>query len=622
MSMTQEEFENLVARLDEKSRSDPRGYKLRVILLALLGYGYIGAMLVALLALLALGVLSVAYLKSLAVKIDIALIVLIGIVLRAMWVRVTPPEGRELSRTESPALFAMIDKLRASLGAPRFHRVLIDDDFNAGVQQVPRLGIFGWQENYLLIGLPLMKAMTVPQLEVVLAHEFGHLAGGHNRLTTWIYRVRMSWAILTELLEQKKSWGSFLFVPFFQRYVPYFAAYSFPLARANEYEADAASGHLVSPEIAAEALTTVKVVGRYFHDNYWPQLYKGVEASAEPKVAPFADFGGNVAAGLDAAIQHNYLGDAINDATTTADTHPCFSDRLRALKQEPKLALPAPGESADLLLGDARERIAGEFDNRWRARIAEDWANRFNEIQDGRKKLADLETALANGETPTVDEQYESARLTEEFGAGSDAALELFRQFCEQYPDESLTRIAYGRRLLARNDAAGVDLVRSALEADSDYTPGGAEALRDFYWRAGNRSEADAWHERLSTYTQGKQRDEEERARILTTDTFLPHELPTDVVAKLRDELASFKQVRSAYCVRKQLSNPNAPPRYVIGYTMTPIWGFSNTQRGEELTNQIAAKIYAPGSTLIFCVEGKNKGFRRNMAKVPGARIL
>jgi hypothetical protein len=55
---------------------------------------------------------------------------------------------------------------------PRFHHVLVTDDFNAAVVQAPRLGLFGWYRNYLLIGLPLAKALTVEQFKAVLAHEF------------------------------------------------------------------------------------------------------------------------------------------------------------------------------------------------------------------------------------------------------------------------------------------------------------------------------------------------------------------------------------------------------------------------------------------------------------------
>ncbi len=78
----------------------------------------------------------------------------------------------------------MLDGLRSRLRHPRIHRVLLTPDFNAGVMQVPRLGLLGWYRSYLFIGLPLMKSLTVEQFQAVLAHELGHLSGGHARAAT------------------------------------------------------------------------------------------------------------------------------------------------------------------------------------------------------------------------------------------------------------------------------------------------------------------------------------------------------------------------------------------------------------------------------------------------------
>jgi len=54
------------------------------------------------------------------------------------------------------------------------------------VVQSPREGIVGWPRNYLLIGLPLMKTLSVDQFEAVLAHELGHVARGHGKVSNWI----------------------------------------------------------------------------------------------------------------------------------------------------------------------------------------------------------------------------------------------------------------------------------------------------------------------------------------------------------------------------------------------------------------------------------------------------
>src|SRR6516225_6217609 len=178
---------------------------------------------------------TVGYLKGAAIKLALIFGGFFWVVAGAMWVRLDPPKGRPIANSDAPELFALIDKLRRALGAPRFHHVLITEDFNAAVVQFPRLGLLGWYRNTLLIGLPLMKALNRQ-----------HLAGGHGRLGNWIYRLRFGWARLAQALQQRRSLGSFAFVPFFKWYAPYFSAVSFPLARANEYEADAALARLTS----------------------------------------------------------------------------------------------------------------------------------------------------------------------------------------------------------------------------------------------------------------------------------------------------------------------------------------------------------------------------------------
>src|SRR5205814_4685403 len=101
--------------------------------------------------------------------------------LRALLVRVKAPQGRAVTRTEAPELFAVLDDLQTQLRSAAFHQVFIDPRCNAGVVQVPRLGVFGWSRNYLLIGLPLLDGLSPDEMRAVLAHEFAHLSREHGR---------------------------------------------------------------------------------------------------------------------------------------------------------------------------------------------------------------------------------------------------------------------------------------------------------------------------------------------------------------------------------------------------------------------------------------------------------
>src|SRR5438093_5043827 len=113
MAMSRERFDALVARLEGFARAQPRGYRLRVGLLAALGYAYIFLVLLLVLALLAglIAVMAYGRVYGALVKIGWVLGTLAFIILRALWVRLPPPDGLPLQRAEVPRLFAMVDEL-------------------------------------------------------------------------------------------------------------------------------------------------------------------------------------------------------------------------------------------------------------------------------------------------------------------------------------------------------------------------------------------------------------------------------------------------------------------------------------------------------------------------------
>jgi Zn-dependent protease with chaperone function len=242
MTITQKQFDTLVGTLENFSKAHPRSYRLRVALFAILGYAYIFLVLAGLLTLIGLIVSFIVFshrVNSAIIKLAILLLIPAWVIVRSLWVTVPEPEGLKLNRHQVPKLFALVDELTTKLQAPRFHNILLNQEFNAAVVQVPRLGIFGWQENYLLLGLPLMQSLSLEQLKAVMAHELGHLSGNHSRFAAWIYRIRKTWMQIYEQLHQSDQSGAFvLFNRFLDWYWPSFNAYSFTLARMNEYEAD------------------------------------------------------------------------------------------------------------------------------------------------------------------------------------------------------------------------------------------------------------------------------------------------------------------------------------------------------------------------------------------------
>ena len=140
-----EHFEALAREAEGAMAASLPWYRVKVALLAGLGYAVIfGALAVLLLigALCAWAVHS-GYVWVLLVKAKVllALPVLGFVLMRALWVRVEAPIGRRVTTQDCPLLFEQLADLCRRMKAPRIHRVLIVKDANVSIAQIPRLGI-------------------------------------------------------------------------------------------------------------------------------------------------------------------------------------------------------------------------------------------------------------------------------------------------------------------------------------------------------------------------------------------------------------------------------------------------------------------------------------------------
>ena len=621
MSMNEERFESLVARLELEQARNPAAYRRKVTLLAVAGYAYVAMVLIGSVVMLLASLALMSRAGALGLKLVSIFGVFFILVARAMWVRFTPPEGREVTRAEAPELFTLLDRLQRELrvGA-HFHHVLITEDFNAAVAQAPRLGMLGWYRNYLLIGLPLLKALTREQFAAVLAHEIGHLAGGHARLGNWIYRLRLGWARLAAMLQMTESAGGIVFRPFFNRFVPYFNAVSFPLARANEYEADANAALLTSPSAAATALSTVDAMAGFLQTRFWPELQRRAIDQPRPEFSLFAEMDQAMTTHVDQTLRHGGLAEAMARKTSVADTHPALADRLRALGQEPKLALPVAGEAADGLLGQSLPSISADLDRRWRDGIAPAWEQRHQQAQMDRRRLAELDARAENGELD-VDECLQRAMLTNDVGPGAAAAEEHLHALHADNPEHAATSFALGSLLLRRDDEQGMALIEQAIERAPDAIAPGCALLRDFHAKHGRDAQARHWHERWRERQELLEQAQAERGRISARDSFEPHGLPADAVEALRKRLGLVPAVRKAWLARKQVRYLPAQPHLVLAFTVS-WWSLNTENKGRAALNRIVELVEFPAPVSVLYLQGGYARVGKKLRKIEGSRIL
>ncbi len=621
--MTPEQWDALVRKLEPLARENPRRYSTRLALLAGVGYAYIA---IALLGLIALGALVV-YVALSSAGILLKFLIPIGavmlVILRSLWVKIEPPEGVPVTRRDAPDLFQMLAEVRAAVNGPKVHRVLVDGQLNAGIVQIPRLGPIGWQKNYLLIGLPLLEALSPDELRAVIAHEFGHLSKRHGRFSAWIYRIRLTWFQLLAGLEQRRSMASGLFRRFFEWYVPYFDAHSFVLMRAHELEADRAAAEVAGARNAAAALAHIRFADRALATEYWPNLFKRARTEQEPPEAAFAPMTQFLPTVRSRTEREQWLRNDLALPADTTDTHPSLADRMAALGVDPDELLGsgdgAVGTAGDRFLGEARPALLEQVARQWREAVRSTWQEEWEEAEKGRLRLGDLRE---QGDL-SPDDLREQAILTEQL-EDAEQALPIYEAVLSRAPDDTQSHFAIGRILLERSDEHGLEHLERAMEADPEAVLPACQIAFGYLSDHDRTEEADRYRARAEQHMQLLEQATEERRDVVADDEFEPHDLSEDLVRQIRRTLSTFSEVADAYLVQKRVEHlRNEYPLYVIGVVPKHRWRQAWKDKDDDkptLAQEVAGSLELPVDFHVL-VPGPRSDVEERLERVEGAKI-
>lgn len=620
------QYSELVAKLEQLARDDPGSLRARMFALIAVGYGYVLTILLALVA--GLGILAWSSFdrgpRVLAFKLGIPLAVLAWLIAKSLWVKVEPPTGFRLASGKAPQLDQRVEEIRSALSAPHADVVLLTDDFNASVTQVPRLGIFGLQKTYLVLGVPLMMGLDPRQLDAVLAHEFAHLSGSHPKRGLWVFRMYRVWQQLLTHLEHAQSWGSKLFERFLQWYVPRMHAYGFVMSRRDEYEADADAARVTSRESMAQALIGLEVRGRVLSERLWVDVWRRAETESAPPERTWTVLPTLFRASHADPAHATWLGKALSRRALDDDTHPALADRLKALgvgNPDARFVPPLDQSAADYYLGEFGREILASMERDWRQSVAEPWKARHAELRTARERADELLARDTAGEI-TGDEIWELACRIDELE--SDAvALPYLRRAAAVMPDAAAPNFVLGRALLGVGDAKGVEHVRKAMSRDPQAVMPGSELLRQYFAEHGDTSGIADMQETQHEHAELMQAAGRERENVAKKDTLVPATLLDGDIVSLRDVAAARPRIRSLLVARKVTTLlPDRPMLIVVVEPKGWRFGWPRVN-GRELATEVLEQIQLSfdADLLVLVISGDVSWLLKKIRKVPGALV-
>jgi Zn-dependent protease with chaperone function len=609
----QAKFDRLVRHLEKTAKKSIAKYYVRATLLAALGYGYITLLCLGIFGGLWLLLWSIATGQKRPMPIDnhTALFAVILLTVAAIWVQYTPLEDRPLDRDRYPKLFATIDRLQAQINTPPIHHVIINAEYNAGVYQAPRWGLFGGERNYLILGLPLMQSLSPEQFQATLAHELAHLSGNDSKFMGWIYRICQRWEQLT------RDSNLFFIQSFFRWYEPLIKAYSFVLVRDREYAADALAGKIAGKEIAARDLIQTYVYQSYYQTAWQQEQTAQIRDRATPPKDTIARTLASLRKPIAAETARKWLGLVLGETTDTVDTHPCLRDRLSAVGYaEPPNWIPEPisQTAAEYFLGNRAQDLLTELDNRWYDNNLAAWEKQHNYYKLQQEYLDRLDTDLPVREL-SERESIIRATLTTE-STDPHTALPLWLNLLDRQPNCPIALYHAGKTLAARGEKIGCEYLERSIALDPDYLIPSCEELYGFHLHNGDLNAANLYLDWRKQHLPKQWRSNLER-QLDRADRFIAHDLPDDRVSEIVEVITSISDwIDRAYLVCKPMQIFPDYPLYILAIDDR------NFELEERLLDRLRIELIFDKHWQIITERTDKYHLLDRITKVPHSRII
>jgi hypothetical protein len=248
--------------------------------------------------------------------------------------------GIKQDRQTAEKLFQMIDNVAKSLQVNCVDKVTINLNAEVGIRQKY---IWSWKPHFekeLSIGLLSLNALTMSQLNTVLAHEYGHIRQKDTLVLLLINQTIASiyswtsdtWSLYRKLLEMGNvvGYAVYLLHLILSLYFHGLVWVSRWAMRRQEYTADMIAARVYGKSALQEALISLGAIGIGFNE-YFPIIWQNIQNDFDRR--DFYNQFMELWSKMLVTTRQVYYAKAVASFQSVYDTHPSYRARRRVLAQ-------------------------------------------------------------------------------------------------------------------------------------------------------------------------------------------------------------------------------------------------------------------------------------------------
>ncbi|HEY3377143.1 MAG TPA: M48 family metalloprotease [Armatimonadota bacterium] len=635
--MNHTEYETRVAALESIAYADPALFRRRFFWNLLLGYALMIAVPLMAITLTAGYIYYWFHGGTIFIWAFVMLVAVSGVTVVATIKALLLPlphdlvTGPLITRQDAPLLFTRIDDICQQLHVKPCQKIYLFAPTNALAHIA-----FTRHRDAIVMGLPLLYALSPEQFIAVLAHEFAHCTREQTRNHRITMRLLTHWLRLLREIDthsERQTVPGFAIDPvlnipshLFDALYNQLAPKSFVIQRLDEIAADAAAAAYAGKDACAEAQIAIGCVAEILEKSFWPRL--------DDMLAAGEDVPTDLFTGMQTFLKNEVTRERIEAAlpenlaqiADCLDPHPAFTDRLarfgytrERLKSSAVLAKIGSGiaAAADTLVPESTlTAIVAQMNHEWANRVRPLWMQRQQEMAQARVVVE----SLGEHEYRDPDTMMKHACAVLEL-SGEEAALPILHEILAGAPDHVPCHYLLGKLLLGRNDETGVQHLNRVMELDIDYALSACQLAEEFYVRRHNPQGADAYAQCKNNIAQLLQRARQERHTVTVADHFHPHAWPEDELHALQEYLSQFRAIGHAYLVRKEITCLPEKSGYVLGIAPNRPCRWFSLSAQRSLPGKVAGNLKSERLLVVIELVNNYYALEKHWKKIPEACI-